>query len=71
MLNDDIQKIFLENKMWADSKTKINPNYFKNMTKGQTPKFLWIGCSDSGVPANEITGTSLVKCLFTEMWQIW
>ncbi len=57
MLNDDIQKMFLANKMWAESKTKINSDYFKNMTKGQSPKFLWIGCSDSRVPANEITGT--------------
>jgi carbonic anhydrase len=36
----------------------FDPDYFERMSKVQTPKFLWIGCSDSRVPANEITGTN-------------
>ena len=36
---------------------KINPDYFEDLAKGQSPEYLWIGCSDSRVPANEITGT--------------
>ena len=39
------------------SKLKENPEYFNKLSKGQTPEYLWIGCSDSRVPANEITVT--------------
>jgi carbonic anhydrase len=35
----------------------INPDFFEDLAKGQSPEYLWIGCSDSRVPANEITGT--------------
>ncbi len=45
------------NQAYAKAKTSENPEYFINMAKGQSPKFLWIGCSDSRVPANEVTGT--------------
>lgn len=38
-------------------KLKEDPDYFKGLTLGQNPEYLWIGCSDSRVPANEITGT--------------
>jgi carbonic anhydrase len=54
----DIQRIMLENEAWVKEKTQVNPDYFKEMAKGQTPTFLWIGCSDSRVPPNEITGTA-------------
>lgn len=46
----------LENKAWVKEKTEVNPQYFVEMAKGQQPTFLWIGCSDSRVPPNEITG---------------
>lgn len=45
------------NKKWVEEKLNLDPTYFKNLAKGQSPEFLWIGCSDSRVPANEITGT--------------
>lgn len=51
------QKLLLENKAWAKEKIMDNPNFFSNLVDIQTPEFLWIGCSDSRVPANEITGT--------------
>jgi carbonic anhydrase len=51
-------KLLLENKAWAAEKVQNDPNYFKKLSGIQTPDFLWIGCSDSRVPANEITGTS-------------
>ena len=51
------EKILLENKAWAASKVKDDPEFFKRLSGIQTPEFLWIGCSDSRVPANEITGT--------------
>jgi carbonic anhydrase len=51
------EKLLLENKAWSGEKTKDDPEYFNRLAKLQTPEFLWIGCSDSRVPANEITGT--------------
>jgi carbonic anhydrase len=51
------EKLLLENKAWASEKIKDDPQYFDHLASLQTPEFLWIGCSDSRVPANEITGT--------------
>ena len=45
------------NKKWAAEKVAEDSRFFKRLLKLQTPEFLWIGCSDSRVPANEITGT--------------
>ncbi len=45
------------NKTWSQEKLKQDPDFFKNLTRGQNPEYLWIGCSDSRVPANEITNT--------------
>ena len=49
--------MLLENKAWAREKISNEPGYFTKLAGIQTPEFLWIGCSDSRVPANEITGT--------------
>ncbi|MFL9481785.1 carbonic anhydrase [Chitinophagaceae bacterium LWZ2-11] len=51
------EKLLLENKAWAQEKKQDNPTYFDKLAHIQTPEFLWIGCSDSRVPANEITNT--------------
>jgi carbonic anhydrase len=51
------EKLLLENKAWAREQVQGDPEYFKRLAKIQSPEFLWIGCSDSRVPANEITGT--------------
>src|SRR3954468_445596 len=51
------EKLLLENKAWAAEKTEKDPDYFQRLSKIQTPEFLWIGCSDSRVPADMITGT--------------
>ncbi|MBK7475285.1 MAG: carbonic anhydrase [Haliscomenobacter sp.] len=51
------EKLLLKNKAWAQETIQDDPNFFKNLSEVQTPEFLWIGCSDSRVPANEITGT--------------
>src|SRR5690349_15491493 len=51
------EKLLLENKAWATEKVADDPEYFERLAHLQTPEFLWIGCSDSRVPANEITGT--------------
>lgn len=51
------EKLLLENKAWAVEKITDDPDYFRRLADIQKPDFLWIGCSDSRVPANEITGT--------------
>lgn len=51
------EKLLLENKAWALEKVQEDPDFFRRLANLQTPEFLWIGCSDSRVPANEITGT--------------
>lgn len=45
------------NRQWVDARLKEDPNYFKELSKGQSPEVLWIGCSDSRVPANQVTNT--------------
>ncbi len=51
------EKLLLNNKEWAKSQLAQDPEFFSRLEHLQSPKFLWIGCSDSRVPANEITGT--------------
>lgn len=50
-------ELLKENQEWAAEKISKDPDYFERLSHLQTPEFLWIGCSDSRVPANEITGT--------------
>lgn len=45
------------NRKWVEETLKMDPEYFEKLSKGQTPPVLWIGCSDSRVPANQVTGT--------------
>ncbi len=49
--------LLADNKEWAAKKVFAEPDYFKSLSEIQTPEFLWIGCSDSRVPPNEITQT--------------
>lgn len=49
--------IFKNNQDWVQQKLNQDPDFFNKLAKGQKPPILWIGCSDSRVPANEITGT--------------
>jgi carbonic anhydrase len=51
------EKLLEANKAWAAQRISDDPGFFRNLADLQTPEFLWIGCSDSRVPANEITGT--------------
>jgi carbonic anhydrase len=55
-MSDFYKKILENNKQWVENQLAIDENYFKDLSKGQTPPLLWIGCSDSRVPANEIIG---------------
>jgi carbonic anhydrase len=51
-------KLLLKNKAWALERTRENPEFFGQLAAEQRPHFLWIGCSDSRVPANQVTATS-------------
>jgi carbonic anhydrase len=55
-MSDFYKKILENNKQWVEKKLAISPEYFNNLAEGQQPPLLWIGCSDSRVPANEIIG---------------
>ncbi|WP_237703754.1 carbonate dehydratase [Rhodospirillum rubrum] len=52
----DIQDLITNNRKWAEERESALPGYFHILSEVQSPKFLWIGCSDSRVPANEIVG---------------
>jgi carbonic anhydrase len=53
---EDKIKLMLSNRAWAKEKLDVDSDYFTNLAKDQEPDYLWIGCSDSRVPANEIIG---------------
>ncbi len=55
-MDDFYKKILDNNKQWVESQLALDKEYFKDLAKGQNPPLLWIGCSDSRVPANEIIG---------------
>ena len=55
-MSDFYKKIIEGNKNWVASKINEDPEYFEKLSKGQSPPLLWIGCSDSRVPANEVIG---------------
>ncbi|MFT7033716.1 MAG: carbonic anhydrase [Cyclobacteriaceae bacterium] len=56
-MKSSYDKLIKGNEEWVNEKLALEPDYFKRLAKGQKPEFLWIGCSDSRVPANEITKT--------------
>lgn len=51
-----LKELFDKNREWAEAINKEQPDFFEQLSKQQTPEYLWIGCSDSRVPANEILG---------------
>ena len=51
-----LKNLFDNNEAWAASTVERDPDFFLGLSRQQTPKYLWIGCSDSRVPANEIVG---------------
>lgn len=55
-MSDFYKKIIEGNRNWVASKIENDPEYFERLSKGQSPPLLWIGCSDSRVPANEVIG---------------
>lgn len=53
---NDLNHLFVNNTRWAEDIKAENPDFFATLSKQQAPEYLWIGCSDSRVPANEIVG---------------
>lgn len=51
-----LQNLFDNNRRWAEKMKKLDPDFFDKLAHQQKPEYLWIGCSDSRVPANEIVG---------------
>ena len=53
---DSLQNLFQQNQAWAEAIKRRDPEFFQKLSRQQNPEYLWIGCSDSRVPANEIIG---------------
>ena len=51
-----LKRLFQQNRSWAENILKKDRDFFEKLSHQQTPEYLWIGCSDSRVPANEIVG---------------
>ena len=56
MTTTSLQDLFTHNRAWAAQMERERPGFFTNLKSQQSPKYMWIGCSDSRVPANQITG---------------
>ncbi len=55
-MNPDLLELFERNRQWAQAKQASEPGFFTRLAKQQSPRYMWIGCADSRVPANEIVG---------------
>ena len=53
---NDLDELFASNRDWREARLKQDPDYFKKLAAQHAPKYLWIGCADARVPANEILG---------------
>ncbi len=56
MTSSSLNDLFAHNREWAARMERERPGFFSGLTKQQQPRYMWIGCSDSRVPANQITG---------------
>jgi carbonic anhydrase len=55
-VDKNLDNIFAQNKVWKESKLEKDPDFFSNLGSGHSPSYLWIGCADARVPANELMG---------------
>lgn len=55
-MSQDLDELFQNNRRWADATEAREPGFFSRLLQQQTPQYLWIGCADSRVPANELVG---------------
>jgi hypothetical protein len=59
------------NRAWAERMVAADANFFRRLERQQSPEYLWIGCSDSRKPANEIVASTLASSSCTETSQTW
>ena len=62
MVQSALDDILNNNKKWAATQIELDPDYFKMLSRVHEPRYLWIGCSDARVPANEIMGLAPGSC---------
>jgi carbonic anhydrase len=55
-MSSNLQQLFTKNRVWAEATETREPGFFKKLQSQQSPEYLWIGCSDSRVPANDLVG---------------
>ena len=55
-MSNELEHLLASNRRWAAAKKAREPGFFARLAQQQTPRYMWIGCADSRVPANEITG---------------
>jgi carbonic anhydrase len=55
-MSESLDDLFAHNRAWSAQMERDRPGFFTSLVKQQTPRYMWIGCSDSRVPANQITG---------------
>jgi carbonic anhydrase len=56
VIMDSLSHLFRNNRAWSDRMQRVNPGFFARLSQQHSPRYLWIGCADSRVPANEIVG---------------
>ena len=66
-----LSHLFENNKAWAGRIRQQDPEFFVKLSQQQSPTYLWIGCSDSRVPANQIVGLRPENCSSTGISPIW
>ncbi|MGU0016310.1 carbonic anhydrase [Escherichia coli] len=67
----DIDTLISNNALWSKMLVEEDPGFFEKLAQAQKPRFLWIGCSDSRVPAERLTGLEPGDSLFTVMLLTW
>jgi carbonic anhydrase len=65
-----LPRLFENNARWASRMTSDDPRYFEKLSEIQRPEYLWIGCSDSRVPANQIVGLHPGEMFVHATWRI-
>ena len=55
-MNEALEQLFEQNRAWSARMRQNDPQFFARLSGQQSPRFMWIGCADSRVPANEIVG---------------
>lgn len=65
------EKLLDNNKKWVTEQLELDPNFFENLSKGQSPEYLWIAVPTAGFQLTPSLELTLVKCLYIETLPIW